>query len=149
MRLKRYLWLLLLIVLVFPVNVLEIDSKEGVVKCPLFSPVKVEISYTHSVSLTKVIDTYKVSKDGIWAIEERWQQFDAGQPLSFQRVKNGFFVKRLNMYMGKSWRYWFIPLNDVSVKVDGKLVLSHMKKEGILQFGVKRVPLITVLFGRC
>ncbi|MCD6419523.1 MAG: DUF1850 domain-containing protein [Synergistetes bacterium] len=146
---KKYLWLLLVVVLIIPVNVFEVESKEGVVRCLLLHPLKVRISYTHSVSLTKVIDTYRVSKDGIWAIEERWQQFDAGQPLNFQGIKNGYFIKKLNMYMGKSWRYWFIPINDVSIRVEKKVVLSHMKKQGILEFKVDRVPLIMVLFGRC
>ncbi|MCD6419227.1 MAG: DUF1850 domain-containing protein, partial [Synergistetes bacterium] len=121
---KRYLWLLLVVVPIIPVNVFEVGSREGVVRCLLLHPLKVQISYTHSVSLTKVIDTYRVSKEGIWAIEERWQQFDAGQPLNFQGIKNGYFVKKLNMYMGKSCRYWFIPINDVSIRVEKKVVLS-------------------------
>ncbi len=99
----------------------------------------VSVEYVHSVSLTKVIDVYEVNESGIYALEERWQQFDAGQPLDFQRVENGYFVKKLDEYLGESWEYWFIPLNDAKVRVNGKLVLRGY---GVLRLEVREVPLL-------
>ncbi len=80
-------------------------------------------------------------------MEEKWQQFDAGQPLSFQKMEKGFFIKKLNMFMGKEWKYWFIPLNSVSIKVNSNFIVHDMKKEGIVDFAVVKVPLISILAG--
>ncbi len=138
----------LVIIALLPISALRIRTKEGTFYCPLFSSaITMIISYTHSVSLTKVVDIYKVNSGGIWAVEEKWQQFDAGQPLSFQKMEKGFFIKKLNMFMGKEWKYWFIPLNSVSIKVNSNFIVHDMKKEGIVDFAVVKVPLISILAG--
>ena len=138
----------LVIIALLPISALRIETKEGTFYCPLFSStITMIISYTHSVSLTKVVDIYKVNSKGIWAVEEKWQQFDAGQPLDFQKAENGFFIKKLNMFMGKEWKYWFIPLNNVSIRMNSDFIVHDMKREGIVDFAVVKVPLISILAG--
>lgn len=138
----------LVIIALLPISALRIETKEGTFYCPLFSStITMIISYTHSVSLTKVVDIYKVNSKGIWAVEEKWQQFDAGQPLDFQKAENGFFIKKLNMFMGKEWKYWFIPLNNVSIRMNSDFIVHDMKREGIVDFAVVKVPLISIIAG--
>ena len=130
-------------------NALQLKFNERTVcYAPLFSSLKITVNYTHSVSLTKVVDVYTVNDSGIFAVQERWQQFDAGQPLE-THVENGFFVKNMRMYLGRSWEYWFIPLNNVTVKLDGKIVFSGPDEDGILEFGLVRDPFIVIASRWC
>ncbi len=149
---KKYFLFLLLVFLVFallPVNALEIKFNEKVCYYPLISNFTLIVAYTHSVSLTKVIDVYRIDKTGIYAIQERWQQFDAGQPLDIQDKEGQFFVKNMNMSLGKSWEYWFIPLNNATVKIDGKVVFVQPKEEGIMKFKIRKVPAILTIVRGC
>jgi len=127
--------------LFFPINVLELKFNGDVVSCiPIFYNLNLEVDYTHSVSLTKVIDSYIVNNSGIYAYKTEWQDFEAGQPLD-GRFENGFLMKKINMYLGKHWEYWFIPLNNVSVKIGGKVIFSNCKEDGILAFDISKIPL--------
>jgi len=127
---------------------LEVKTEEGTYTCSLFfnSELILSIEYIHSVSLTKVIDKFKISKEGIWAIESRWQQFDAGQSTDFTKVEGNFFVKEMNLFLGKKWCYWFIPLNRVNVKLGQKEIFNNIEKEGKVLFEVKKKPVVFILF---
>jgi len=140
---------LLLIVLFFPVSAIRIGFNENVCYYPLGSNSTLEIDYTHSVSLTKVIDIYRVSKDGIYAFQEKWQEFLAGQPTNFDYRAGKFYVKNLNTFLGKSWEYWFIPINNVTVKIDEKVVFVQPKEEGIMKIEVKKAPILLIISRRC
>ncbi|MBO8175492.1 MAG: DUF1850 domain-containing protein [Thermococcus sp.] len=140
---------MLLIVLFFPVSAIRIGFNENVCYYPLGSNSTLEIDYTHSVSLTKVIDIYRVSKDGIYALQERWQEFLAGQPTDFDYRAGKFYVKNLNTFLGKSWEYWFIPVNNVTVKIDEKVVFVQPEEEGIMKIEVKKVPILLIISRRC
>ncbi len=144
---KIALILTLLGISLLPINVLEIQTEEGTETCSLFlnPEIILEVYYTHSVSLTAVVDIYRINKNGIWAIEERWQQFDAGQPIDFSKIEKGFFIKEMNMFLGKEWSYWFIPLNRASIKLGSKYVFHEIKKEGKVIFRVKRAPFLFTL----
>ncbi|MCX8128116.1 MAG: DUF1850 domain-containing protein [Synergistetes bacterium] len=134
--------------LFLPIKLLEIRTEEGTYICSLFfnSEVIITLSYIHSVSLTEVIDKFKVTGDGIWAIESRWQQFDAGQPIDFNRIENGFFVKEMRLFLGNEWIYWFIPLNRPSIRLDGKYLVQEMRKEGKVKFKLRKEPLVFIIF---
>ncbi|AHF79671.1 DUF1850 domain-containing protein [Thermococcus paralvinellae] len=146
---KSFLFFLLLFILLFPVSVIGIEFNGNVCYYPLSSNSTLEISYTHSVSLTRVIDTYRISKDGIYALQERWQEFLAGQPIDFDYRAGSFYVKNLNTFLGKSWEYWFIPVNNVTVKIDEKIVFVQPKEEGIMKIEVKKVPIFLIISRRC
>jgi len=150
--LKKYFLFLSLVFLLLaflPVNVLEIKFNEKACYYPIISNLTLMVAYTHSVSLTKVVDVYRIDKTGIYAIQERWQQFDAGQPLDIQGTDGQFYIKSMNMFLGKSWEYWFIPLNNVTVKIDEKVVFVQPKEEGVMSLKIKKVPAILTIIRGC
>ena len=140
--------MVLVILALVPVDTLVIKFNEKVCYVPLNSNFTLTVRYTLSVSLTKIVDVYRVDKKGIYAIQEKWQQFDAGQPLDIQRIEDGYFVKNMNVYLGKSWQYWFIPLNNATVEINGKVVFVQPEEEGILRFEIEKVPAILTIIGR-
>ena len=148
-RRNIYLIIVIALVSVWPINTLVIETVEGTHWCPFPSTIRLEISYTHSVSLTKVQDIYEVTGKGLYAKEERWQSSLAGQPLDYQKSEGGFFIKEMHTFLGKEWRYWFIPLNNVTITVNKKPVISHFKREGIVYFRVIKMPLFFTIFRRC
>lgn len=136
-----------IILSLLPISILEVRTEEGTAFCSLFfnSEIILKVSYTHSVSLTQVIDTYRIDRKGIWAIEERWQQFDAGQPIDFDEIETGFFIKKLNMLLGREWSYWFIPINKVSIVLNNEYIFRDIEREGKVVFRIKKIPLIITL----
>lgn len=146
---KSFLFFLLFFILFFPASVIGIEFNDKICYCPIGSNSTLEVVYTHSVSLTKVIDVYRVSRDGIYALQERWQEFLAGQPTNFDYRAGKFYVKSLNIYLGKSWEYWFIPVNNVTVKINGRIVFVQPREEGIMKIEVKKVPILLIISRRC
>lgn len=144
-----FLSLVFLLLAFLPVSALEIKFNEKVCYYPLISNFTLMVAYTHSVSLTKVIDVYRIDKTGIYAIQEKWQQFDAGQPLDIQYTEEQFYIKSMNMFLGKSWEYWFIPLNNATVKIDEKVVFVQPEEEGVMRFEIKNVPAILTIVRGC
>ena len=140
---------LLSLLLPYPVPVIGIEFNENVCYCPINSNSTLEVVYTHSVSLTKVIDVYRVSRDGIYALQERWQEFLAGQPINFDYRIGKFYVKNLNIHLGKSWEYWFIPVNNATVKINGRIVFVQPKEDGIMKIEVRKIPFLLMIFRRC
>ena len=130
-------------------NTLEIRfNDKPVCYSPITSDLILKVGYKHSVSLTQVIDEYRVNGTGISVVQERWQDFEAGQPME-GRIEDGFFVKDMNMFLGKSWEYWFIPLNNVTLELDGRRINFHLEREGIMQFEVTKIPVVISLFRWC
>ncbi|WP_169302206.1 DUF1850 domain-containing protein [Ferroglobus placidus] len=124
---------------------LEVKFDDYALIIPLSSTLLLSVEYVHSVSLTKVIDVYMVNESGIYFVETKWQEFEAGQPLNGS-VEGKFFVKKANKYLGKEWKYWFIPLNNFTIKV-GKSVFHQPNGEGFLEFRVKTVPAFKLITG--
>lgn len=149
--LRRNIYLIIVIVFVslWPLNTLVIETVEGTHWCPFPGTLQFTVSYTHSVSLTNVQDTYRVMGKGFYAIKEKWQSFLAGQPIDFQKIEGKYYVKEINVFLGREWRYWFIPVNDVTIKVKDKVIVSHLRKEGIVTFKIIKMPLIFTIFRRC
>lgn len=104
--------------------------------------------YKHSVSLTNVVDVYKVNESGLYAVQERWQEFEAGQPME-GRIEDGYMVKDMNMQLGKTWDYWFIPLNNVTLELNDKRINFKPNGEGIMQFRVEKNPVLVPLLRWC
>lgn len=136
--------LVLLFALIRPVYVLDVSFNGYHLLIPLTSTLTVSVQYTHSVSLTKVIDTYSVNRTGIYATEERWQEFLAGQPLN-GRFEDGFLVKDMNIYLGREWEYWFIKINGFRLYINGEQVYKQPAEDGILTLEVKEVPAFRVI----
>ncbi|ALM74203.1 conserved exported hypothetical protein [Thermococcus barophilus] len=148
---KFFLFFLLLIavVMLVPVSVIRIEFGDNACYYFLGSNSTLEISYTHSVSLTKVVDIYRISNDGIFAVEERWQEFLAGQPLDFNYRAGSFYVKKMNKFLGKNWEYWFIPINNATIKINDKIVFVQPKEDGIMKIEIGRIPILLIISRRC
>lgn len=141
--------LLIIIILLLPVTVIEIEFNDFKCYYRFHSNSTLKIDYTHSVSLTKVIDIYKISNEGIFAVEERWQEFLAGQPIDFNYRIKGFYVKRINKFLGKKWEYWFIPINNATITLDKKLVFIQPEEDGLMRLEIKKAPLLVIISRRC
>ncbi len=122
-----------------PVHVLEITFNDFNLLVPLSGTSTLSVEYTHSVSLTKVVDVYRINESGIYAYEEKWQEFLAGQPLNGS-PEGEFFVKRLDKSLGKEWMYWFIEVNHFRLVLDGRPVFEQPAEDGLLVIRVKEVP---------
>ena len=133
-----FLFSLLILIATYPVRVLEIKFNNHSLLLPLTTTLIISVEYVHSVSLTKVVDTYNVNKSGIYFIETKWQEFEAGQPLNGS-FEGEFLVKKTSKFLGKEWKYWFIPLNNFTLKIDGDS-FHQPNEDGFLEFKVKEIP---------
>ena len=147
---KYFLFLFLVFLLFFfPVNTLEIRFNEKTVcYSPILSTLTLKVRYKHSVSLTNVVDVYRINESGLSAVQERWQEFEAGQPME-GRIEDGYMVKDMNLQLGKSWEYWFIPLNNVTLELNDKRINFKPDEEGIMQFRVEKNPVLVPLLRWC
>ncbi len=69
----------------------------------------ITIFYIHSVERSEIYEGLKVNRTGIYAVEMKWKDFGAGLPEDIQYMENGYYVKKINIYLGKSLDFWFIP----------------------------------------
>jgi len=136
-------------VLLLPISVIGIKFGGNECYSHLESTSTLEIHYTHSVSLTKVVDVYRVSPEGIYFVQERWQEFLAGQPVDFDYRSGSFYVKNAHEFLGKSWSYWFIPVNNVTITLNGRVLFRQLPQEGVLEIRVEKIPLVLFLLRRC
>ena len=110
----------------------------------------IEISYIHSVERSTVIEVLVANDSGFYAVEMKWKDFGAGLPEDIQNLTDGFYVKKTRDYLGREFRYWFIPINHANITVDGSPVIvnSDGGRQIAVDFRIKRVPLIMKLIGR-
>lgn len=108
----------------------------------------VTIKYIHSVERSTVIEVLHVNSSGIYAKEMWWKDFGAGLPEDIQFMKNGFYVKKINIPLGKSLDFWFLPLNRAKIYVDGHLEFKP-SSDTLIHFQVKKCMLIQKIVGRC
>jgi len=105
---------------------------------------KIEIDYIHSVARSEVREVLEVNSSGIYAKEMWWKDVGAGLPEGFKYIKDGFYVKKINIPLGKSLNFWFIPLNKAEIKVNGEIVFAP-KEKTLIKFRVKRCILLEIL----
>lgn len=134
-----------LILLFFPINILEVNFNNTVKYFPYLNELPITIKYNHSVERGEVIEILEVNKRGIYVLEMKWQNFGAGLPEDFTSIEGDYYVKRPNKYLGKSLTYWFIPVNNAEVKVSHRILLYHPNFEVKISFTLKTMPLIEFL----
>jgi len=146
--LKRFLFLLpFLMILLFPANVLIIsDGTHSYVS--LLGEKDIKIAYIHSVQRSEIIEELKANKTGLYVTGMWWKDFGAGLPEDIQYSEDGYYVKKVNILLGKSLSFWFIPLNHAKISVNEEVILSPTK-ETLVNFNVKKCPLILVIMRRC
>ncbi len=104
----------------------------------------ITIFYIHSVERSPVYEVLRVNSTGIYAIEMKWQDFGAGLPQDFQYIQDGFYVKKIDIYLGKSLDYWFIPENHAKIWVNGVLVFAPVN-ETLIKFDVENSVLVSTI----
>ncbi len=135
-----------LIVLLFPVSAVQVSYGGKAYIFPAGS--KIKINYIHSVERIEVVEVLVGNSSGFYAIGMEWGDFGAGLPEDIQGEKNGNYYKHCNDYLGKNFQYWFIPMNNVNITVDNVAVLRSPKRPLLVNFSIKRVPLIVMIIGR-
>ncbi|WP_199920005.1 DUF1850 domain-containing protein [Thermococcus piezophilus] len=134
------------IILFLPVKAVEISFDGGVHFYPPGSTI--EITYIHSVERSTVVEVLVANTSGFYAVEMKWKDFGAGLPEDIQGTVGDYYVKHVSDYLGEDFSYWFIPLNHVNITVNGSPVLNSPEKALLVNFRIKRVPLILTLIGR-
>lgn len=140
-----YILPFLLIPLLFPINILEVNFDNTVKYFPYLDELPITIKYDHSVERGEVIEILEVNKRGVYVLEMRWQNFGAGLPEDFTSIEDNYYVKRPNKCLGKSLTYWFIPLNNVEIKVGDRALLYHPNSEVKISFTLETMPIIEFL----
>ncbi|ASJ00243.1 DUF1850 domain-containing protein [Thermococcus gorgonarius] len=149
---RRFLFLTALLVflilsLTLPRKVLIINDGKLEKIYPLGSHLLV-VEYVHSVERSRVIEILEVNKSGIYAVGMKWQDFGAGLPEDFQRWNGEWYEKKISIPLGKSLDFWFIPLNQANISVDGSLALAP-RSDTLVKFEVKSCPLLLTTLRRC
>jgi hypothetical protein len=121
---KRLLLVLLLIGLCLPIRVVEVGADSSIRARHLCvgDGASVSIRYVHSVERTWVEEHYRAGTDGLHLTMTRWQSFGAGLPTEYDFFADGFYVREMDTAMGRVLDYWFLPLNEAEVSVDGDVV---------------------------
>ena len=131
----------------FPINALVIsDGNHSYVA--LLGEKEVWINYIHSVQRSEITEILKANKSGFYVTEMRWKDFGAGLPEDIQYTENGYYVKRVNIPLGKDFSFWFIQLNQANISVNNESILTPTT-ETLVNFEVKRCPLLLAIIRRC
>jgi len=140
----RLLPVLLLVALCLPVRVLEVavEGSPPAGRMWLRSDVSVVVGYVHSVERTWVEETYVAGRDGLHLTMMRWQSFSAGLPDEYDSCVDGFYVKGLDVHMGRTIDYWFLPLNQAEVSVGGVPVFRGPEQPSRLVVRLRRLPVV-------
>ncbi|NJD99135.1 DUF1850 domain-containing protein [Thermococcus sp. LS1] len=109
---------------------------------------KIEITYVHSVERSTVVEVLVANESGFYAVEMKWKDFGAGLPEDIQGMEGDYYVKHVSDYLGRSFSYWFIPINHVNITVNGSPVLNNPEHELLVDFEIKRVPFVLILIRR-
>ena len=149
-RIVKRLLLLLLVPLCLPVPVLELSAEGDGHKwvTSLREQPWVTVGYVHSVEQTWVEEAYEASRDGLRLRTMKWQSFGAGLPDEYDYYRDGFYVKEMELDMGASLSYWFLPLNRVEICVDDTVVFRGPEEPSRVNAKVRRIPLAGLLLSQ-
>ena len=139
---RRFLPLLVLFALCLPVWVVEITAGASLPaqRMRLRDDVSVIVGYVHSVEQTWIEETYVVDRDGLRLARMRWQSSGAGLPDEYDSYADGFYVRELDIDIGRVLDYWFLPLNRVEISMDGAVVFRGPDLPSRVVVRVHRVP---------
>lgn len=140
---KRLLLVPLLIALCLPVLVVEVrtDSARSAWRlCPC-DGIGVSVRYVHSVERTWVEEHYQAGRDRLRLNLIRWQSSGAGLPAEYDYYADGYYVREMDVEVGRVLDYWFLPLNDVEVSVGGDVVFRGPDRPSRVTVRVRNVLL--------
>lgn len=105
---------------------------------------RVAVKYIHSVQRGEVVEVLRVNSSGLYLERVLWRDFGAGLPEDVQYIGNNYYVKEVGAFLGRELEFWFIPLNNAEVFVNGEPLLS-LKREALIKFEVKECSLFEVI----
>ncbi|WP_297474576.1 DUF1850 domain-containing protein [Thermococcus sp.] len=135
-----------IIALFFPVNAVQISYEGRSYLFPTGSEIKID--YIHSVERIEVVEFLIGNSSGFYAVGMEWGDFGAGLPEDIQGEKDGNYYKHCDDYLGRDFQYWFIPINHVNITVNNVTVLRSPSKPLLVNFRVKKVPLVVMMIRR-
>ncbi len=133
----------LLAALCLPVGALEVTANgEPPARCTWVRDAPMlTISYLHSVERTPIEESYQVGVAGLRLREMRWQSFGSGLPDEYDRSENGFYVRSMDVGLGRRLEYWFLPLNDVRIVAGTEMLFQGPAEPSRVSIRVRLVPL--------
>jgi len=145
-KILSFLVIIFLVILFFPVNAVQVSYGGEDYVFPAGSEIKID--YIHSVERIEVVEFLIGNSSGFYAVGMEWGDFGAGLPEDIQGEMNGNYYKHCKDYLGRDFQYWFIPINHVNITVDNVTILRNPDKPLLVNFRIKRVPLIFVMIRR-
>jgi len=139
--------LLLVLLLCAPVPVVQVAAEDGspTRHCVFTGSTIVTVRYIHSVERTPVQEMYEARLAGLRLREVRWQSFGAGLPDEYDLRQDDFYVKRVDVGLGRRLDYWFLPLNAVRISVGKQPAFEGPAVPALVSVRVRLVPLVTVI----
>ncbi len=133
--------------LLMPVSVVDVGTEPGgrLASEWLGYEVTIEVSYVHSVEMTRVLEGYAVDADGIRLMSMEWESTGAGLPDSYDSWEEGGYVTRGRLDLGKRLAYWFLPLSDPVIRVNDRIVLRGLERPAQVRIRVRTMPLVAQL----
>ena len=145
---RRFLPPLLLVVACVPVWVVEVTAGT-LLTAPrtwVRGDMTAVVGYVHSVEQTWVEERYAIDHGGLRLTRMRWQSAGAGLPDEYDSYADGYYVKELDIDVGRVLDYWFLPLNRTEISIDGAVVFRGPDVPSRVVVRVRRVPLALAVF---
>jgi len=120
-------------------------TADGTAHSELLSPLggtRISLSYLHSVEKTVVREEYDVRPSGIVMVSMTWSSTGAGLPDEYDEVVDGQYVRRAQTRVGKTLKYWFLPVNDATLDVGNRRVFEGPERESKLIVSVRCLPAV-------
>jgi hypothetical protein len=107
-----------------------------------------DVRYVHSVERTPVEEVYRVGRSGITLESMKWQSTGAGLPDSYDTWENGFYGSEPGTPLGRRLSYWFLPVNQPEVRLNGSVLIRGYEEPTLLTVRVRTLPLGLLLARR-
>jgi hypothetical protein len=76
----------------------------------------------------------------------RWQSFGYGLPDEYDRFEDGFYVRSMDIGLGRRLDYWFLPLNDVRIAIGEQTLFKGPAEPARVSIRVRLVPLFVAIW---
>lgn len=149
MNKKKYLipiFLLIILTLAFPVNALSVTVDNNTKEyTAIWGNKTIKVDYIHSVQRSKCIEIIEANNKRLQLKRKYYKDFGAGLPTFFDEKEDGYYIKYYERDLGTSFEYFFIPLNEVKIKIDGNTIYKNPEERIEVRFNVEKASLIKTL----
>jgi len=147
MSVAKILMVAAVVLSVLPVGVVAISADPGgrLVTARIGEGIEIDLSYVHSVEMTRVYELYRIDNKGIQLHQMRWQSTGAGLPDSYDSWENGYYMKEQRVNLGRQLDYWFIPASDPEICLNDRVVVCGLEHPARIEMCSRTVPLVVYL----